>query len=288
MKIQVAAAGRDNEGAVNGGRPDEFAFDQAFDVFEDGIAIVAGFGEFGVSAGAEENGIRAVDTDKAQLAKGLGEGFRVLAHVGGQRFPGIAGALPDADDSGGVETFENGAVFSEGELTRGVLCRLPIGIVGAAFHIVNHLAVKLEGNTQLDQGFRFPLPGCDAVAGLGDRVQVAGAHGRESGARRALNVRNAAACEITLDGARGFFFDLGPRGIGNRSQLAMQVIHWESSPFKEPMPSEPFLDGAVDAEVSTGAEAAAGRSAETLSRKVTVGMKNRFPVTAVLKSRMRS
>jgi len=65
------------------------------------------------------------------------------------------------------------------------------------------------------------------------------------------------------------------------------------------MPSEPFLDGAFEAEVSPGAEAIADRgaledaagagcSAETLSRNVTVGMKNRLPVTAVLKSRMRS
>ena len=60
---------------------------------------------------------------------------------------GIAGALADADDSAGGITFENGAVFGEGELPRGVFCRLPIGIVGAALDVVNHLAVELEGHT---------------------------------------------------------------------------------------------------------------------------------------------
>ena len=68
MKIEVAATGRDDESAVNGGCPDDFAFDQAFDVFEDRIAVIAGFGELGISVGTEQNGIGAIDTDKAQLA----------------------------------------------------------------------------------------------------------------------------------------------------------------------------------------------------------------------------
>ena len=68
MKIEVAAAGSDDEGAVNGGGPDDFAFDEAFDVLENRIPVIAGFGEFGISIGAEQDGIRTVDTDKPQLA----------------------------------------------------------------------------------------------------------------------------------------------------------------------------------------------------------------------------
>jgi hypothetical protein len=98
----------------------------------------------------------------------LGESFRVLAHVGWERFLGIAAALADADDSGCGVTFENSAIFGEGELARGDLCRLPIGIVGAALDVVNHLAVELEGNAQLDEGFRVPLLGRDAVSRRGD------------------------------------------------------------------------------------------------------------------------
>src|SRR5579871_4180944 len=48
MKIEVATTGGDHESTVNGGRPDDFAFDQPFDVIENGIAVVAGFSEFGV------------------------------------------------------------------------------------------------------------------------------------------------------------------------------------------------------------------------------------------------
>jgi hypothetical protein len=65
MKIEVAATGRDDESAVNGGRPDDFAFDQVFDVFEDRIAVIAGFGELGIGVGAEQDGLGTIDTDKA-------------------------------------------------------------------------------------------------------------------------------------------------------------------------------------------------------------------------------
>ena len=68
VKFEVAATRRDDEGAVNGGRPDDFPLEQAFDVFENRIAVIARFGEFGISIGAKQNGIWAIDTVKAQLA----------------------------------------------------------------------------------------------------------------------------------------------------------------------------------------------------------------------------
>ena len=43
VKIEVPAARRDDEGAVNGGRPDDFPFEQAFDVFENRIAVIRSF-----------------------------------------------------------------------------------------------------------------------------------------------------------------------------------------------------------------------------------------------------
>ena len=68
MEIEVAATGRDDESAVNGGCPDDFTFDQVFDVFENRIAVIAGFGELRIRVGAEQNGIGAIDTDKTLLA----------------------------------------------------------------------------------------------------------------------------------------------------------------------------------------------------------------------------
>src|SRR6516225_5780835 len=68
VKVEVAASGRENESAVNSGRPDNLSFEQAFDVFEHGVAVVAGFGKFGVCNGAEQNGIGTIDPDGTQLA----------------------------------------------------------------------------------------------------------------------------------------------------------------------------------------------------------------------------
>src|SRR5215468_1468060 len=111
-----------------------------------------------------------------------------------------------------------------------------------------------------------------------------------------MKIYNAAPSQIALNGARRFVLDLSPRPVRNRSQLAMQVIH-EFIPFSDPIPSDPSLDGPAEVEVSsvvaeappsTTWEGEGGGSAETSSRNVAVGTKNRLPVTAVLKSRLRS
>ena len=63
--------------------------------------MVAGFGECGVSVGAEEHRVGAIHPDQAQLAQALSDGIRVLANVGGKRLDGIIGALADAPNAGG-------------------------------------------------------------------------------------------------------------------------------------------------------------------------------------------
>lgn len=68
VEIEVATPSRGHKGAVNGGCPDDFAFEEALDVFENRVAIIAGFGKFGISVGAQQNGIRAVDPNQSQLA----------------------------------------------------------------------------------------------------------------------------------------------------------------------------------------------------------------------------
>lgn len=89
MKIEIASSIGHDEGTVDGGCPNDFAFDEAFDVFEDRIAVIAGFGKFGISVRAEQNGIGTIDTDQTQLAEGLGKSLGILAHVGGKRFFGL-------------------------------------------------------------------------------------------------------------------------------------------------------------------------------------------------------
>src|SRR5579862_3298863 len=190
LKIKVAAARGDHERTVNGGRPDDFSFNESLDMVKHRISIVAGFGELGIRVGAEQNAIRPIDADKPQLAQGLRKGFWVLSHVGGKRFLRIARSLPNTDDASRSVALENGAVFRESKLARGVFCRLPIGIVSPPFDVVNHLSFELERNAHLDKSFHLAQLRCDTVPGRGNRRLVPGPHRCESRTSGAVNVHN--------------------------------------------------------------------------------------------------
>src|ERR1700678_3167998 len=108
--------------------------------------------------------------------------------------------------------------------------------------------------------------------------------GRKCHATRGGNVNDPPPGQVALQCSGGLFFDLAPGGIRNGGELTMQIIHWGVLPLSEPMPSEPSRTGGVDDE----AGAAASGASDTSSRKVAEGTKNRFPVTARLKSSSRS
>ena len=98
VELEVAAARGDDEGAFDGRRPDEIAVNDALDVFEYGIAVIAGFGEGGVFIGSEQDRVGAVDADEAQLAQRVGDRIGIIAHIGGKRVDWIAGAFANALD----------------------------------------------------------------------------------------------------------------------------------------------------------------------------------------------
>ena len=93
----------------------------------------------------------------------------------------------------------------------------------------------------------------------------------------------AAAGHVLLERPARLLLDVRPGGIGDRSELAVQVVHDWLLLFRLPMPRDPESGspaGSGGPEVPGGS----GRS----SRKSADGTKNRLPVTAVEKSRMRS
>ena len=96
---------------------------------------------------------------------------------------------------------------------------------GEVAHVVDGVARELERHAQFDDRLHFALTRAHAFERRLDAVLVARADGGECGAARALDVHDAAARKGALEGARDFFFDLRPRGRGNRRQLAMEVIH---------------------------------------------------------------
>ena len=123
-------------------------------------------------------------------------------------------------------SFEDGAVLGEGDLPRGVLHRLPVGVVGAALHVVDLLAIQFERDAEFDDGLtsrcRASTP--SAGASMLRRCPVPTA---DSVCRRALHVHHAPAGEVALEGAGRLLLDLGPGRIGDRGQFAVQVIHAE-------------------------------------------------------------
>src|SRR5215469_15435319 len=121
---------------------------------------------------------------------------------------------------------------------------------------------------------------------------MAGADGRKRDPARCLQIHDAAPGEVAFERARSLLLDLRPRHLRNRGELAVQVVHDWGFPFSEPMPSEPSDSGGIacgDSKLRTGEGwDPVGASGVTSSRNVAVGAKKRLPVTARLKSRIRS
>jgi hypothetical protein len=133
------------------------------------------------------------------LTKGLRKGFWILADVSGKKLFGITGTLSDPNDSSGGVAFENGAILGESEFARSILRGLPIRVICTTLDVVNHLAIELEWNSELDKGFNFALLRGHTISGPLDRALVTRAYGRQCGARRTVNIRNASTGEIPLD-----------------------------------------------------------------------------------------
>ena len=98
----------------------------------------------------------------------------------GQRHHRIAGTLADAADAGRGVTVEYRRDLRRRRSPRGVLGRLPVGVVGAALDVVDLLAIEFERNAQFDQRLHLALPGDDAVARRGDVAQMTGADRRQA------------------------------------------------------------------------------------------------------------
>src|SRR5215831_1424966 len=223
----------------------------------------------------------------------MGDRVGVVAHICRQSLDRVAGPLANALNAACGIALENRLVLGKGNLLGRVLCRLPVRVVGAAFDVVDHLAVELERNAQLDQSLDPALPRKNAIARRRDTQQMPGADRGQGGAAWAVQIDDAASGEVTLQSARSLLLDLRPRRVGDWGKLAVEVVHDRGVPLSEPMPSEPSGTGGVGcagsvAGAGAAVSAAGGASEVTSSRNVADGAKKRLPVTARLKSRIRS
>src|SRR5271155_1754676 len=215
VQVETAAAGRQDKGAGNRRGPDDFAVDDAPEVFQHRVSVISGFGDSGILVGAQQHRVGAVDADEAQPAQRVGDGVGVVEHIAREGLDRVAGSLTYPLDTPRGVALEDRAVFGKSDGFGGVLCRLPVRVVGAALDIVGHLAVQLERHAQLDQRLDLALASEDAVPRRCDVLQMPCAHGRKGGAARAVQIDDAASGEVALQGARRLLLDLRPRRIGN-------------------------------------------------------------------------
>ena len=260
MQVEIAAARRQNEGAGNRRSPDDLAVDQAPDVLEDRVAVISGFAQSRIGIGAQQDGVGTIDADETQLTEPLGDGVRVVADVGRKRHDRIAGSLADAGDARSRITFEDRPVLREGQKSRGILGGLPIQIVGAAFHVIDLLAVNVERDPELDERIDHALSRQNAVRWRRDVAQVAGADGGERDTAGTVYVNDTPAGEMAFESARCLFLDLRPGRIGYRGEPAVKIVHEAGSPLSDPMPSEPSRAGAGAAALVSGTRFASDRS----------------------------
>src|ERR1700688_4781267 len=113
VQVKIAATGGEYECARNRRGPDDLVIYQPFDVLEHRISMVADLGERCVGVRTKKHGVWAVDTDETQLTQPLGNGFRILANVGGERHDRIAGSLANAADAGGGIAIEYGGILGK-------------------------------------------------------------------------------------------------------------------------------------------------------------------------------
>ena len=174
----------------------------------DRITVIAALAERNIGLGTQYDRIRTVDAFEPQLTEGLGDDVGIGAHVGRKGQDRIAASLADAADISRGVTVEDRPVLRKGQKPRGVLCGLPVGIVGAALHVVDLLTIQFKGNAKFDQRLDLTLSRQDSASRRGDITQMSGADGGKRNPTRPLHVDDAPPGKVALDGARRLLLDL--------------------------------------------------------------------------------
>ena len=100
-QLEIVAARRQHDRAIEARRPDQRPVDQAAHVFENGIAAMGRFGEAGVASLAERHRKRAVDAGVAQPVERGRHELRIALVILAQFGTRAAGCgFADAADAG--------------------------------------------------------------------------------------------------------------------------------------------------------------------------------------------
>ena len=65
VELKIAASRRQDKSTFDCRRPDKVAVNDALDVLQDGVSVIAGLGERRILTGSEQNRVRPIHTHKA-------------------------------------------------------------------------------------------------------------------------------------------------------------------------------------------------------------------------------
>jgi hypothetical protein len=140
----------------------------------------------------------------------------------------------EALDGRGRVALEDRPILCEGQLLGRLLDRVPVGILRPTFDVVDVRPVDGERNTQSDKRFALTQMRNHAIARGLDGQQVTRADGCRHRAARRADVHHPASGDVSLERAGGLLFDLAPGLVGDRRQLAVEVVHC-GCPFRLPI-----------------------------------------------------
>ena len=134
---------------------------------------------------------------------------------------------------------EDGLVLGDGDLVRGLVERLEVGVVGAAVDVAELGQRELEARPHLDQRQHASLGAGDPVArSRFERVDAPEVRGRVLPAVRAREVDELAGGERRREPLARLVVELLPARVADRRVRAQQMVH-RSAPLRLPIPSEP-------------------------------------------------
>ena len=244
-ELEVAAAHRQDQAAIEASRPDDVAVDQALDVAQDGIAAVGARREILVELLVQNHGEGAFDALVAQFGEGCRHRARIVGMAGAKRHRGRRRGLADPGDVRRLVAVEDRPILGDRDLTGRRDDEVEVGITRAAVDGIEFRARHFKGDAQFNQGLDAAQPrlhvrtarrGSDRIGATELDVEVVPT-------QWPAKFNDAPRRQHAAQGPLGFLLDFFPAGFGDRRAIAEKmVLHLPFSVLalrKLPMPRLP-------------------------------------------------
>ena len=136
-EFKITASRTEHKGSAQRRCQNNIAVDNPLHMFQNRIAMIAGFGKSGILSRAQRDGIRATHSRKPQLVQCLGDSIRIVADVLRKSLDRIAGPLTNSLNARRLVSIEDRAVLGKREDFGSIFDWLPIRVLRPALNIIN-------------------------------------------------------------------------------------------------------------------------------------------------------